>query len=111
VSAALAAFQQRISAGNRAKDVVLVADTGFGRRVDANASEGTGHGTAGPVFVVGDSAAGGLLGEQPSLTELDQGDLEFGTDFRSVHAMVLADVLRADPERALGASFRVLPLR
>ena len=111
VSAAVAAFQQRISAGNRAKDVVLLAYTEFGRRVAANANEGTDHGTAGPVFVVGDSVTGGFVGEQPSLTDLDQGDLKFGTDFRSVYATVLADVLRADPERALGASFPVLPLR
>jgi uncharacterized protein (DUF1501 family) len=111
VSAAISAFQQRISAGNRAQDVVLVAYTEFGRRVTANANEGTDHGTAGPVFVVGDSVTGGFVGEQPSLTDLDQGDLKFTTDFRSVYGSVLADVLRADPARALGGSFPLLPLR
>jgi uncharacterized protein (DUF1501 family) len=111
VSAAISAFQQRISAGDRAKDVVLLAYTEFGRRVTANANEGTDHGTAGPVFVVGDSVAGGFVGEQPSLTDLDQGDLRFTTDFRSVYATVLADVLGADPGRALGGAFPLLPLR
>jgi uncharacterized protein (DUF1501 family) len=111
VSSAIAAFQQRISAGKRANDVVLLAYTEFGRRVTANANEGTDHGTAGPVFVVGDSVSGGFVGEQPSLTDLDQGDLRFGTDFRSVYATVLADVLRADPARALGGEFPLLPLR
>ena len=32
----------------------------FGRRVAANASEGTDHGTAGPVFVAGAPVSGGF---------------------------------------------------
>jgi uncharacterized protein (DUF1501 family) len=111
VSDAITAFQQRISASDRAQDVVLMTYTEFGRRVMANANEGTDHGTAGPVFVVGDSVKGGFVGEQPSLTDLDQGDLKFTTDFRSVYATVLASVLGADPERTLGAGFPLLPLR
>ena len=111
VSDAITAFQQRMSASARAQDVVLVTYTEFGRRVTANANEGTDHGTAGPVFVVGDSVKGGFIGEQPSLTDLDQGDLKFTTDFRSVYATVLADVLRADPEQSLGAQFPLLSLR
>jgi uncharacterized protein (DUF1501 family) len=89
----------------------LVAYTEFGRRVAANANEGTDHGTAGPVFVVGDAVRGGFVGEQPSLTDLDQGDLRFGTDFRSVYASLLSQVLGADPARSLGAEFPVVPLR
>jgi uncharacterized protein (DUF1501 family) len=54
---------------------------------------------------------GGFVGDQPSLTDLDQGDLRFGTDFRSVYATMLADVLHADPEQSLGAEFPLLPLR
>jgi uncharacterized protein (DUF1501 family) len=111
VSDAVSAFQQRISAGPRARDVVLMAYTEFGRRVTANANEGTDHGTAGPVFVVGDSVHGGFVGEQPSLSDLDQGDLRFTTDFRSVYATVLGSVLTADPNRILGAEFPLLPLR
>ena len=111
VSDAVTAFQQRISTGKRAGDVVLVAYTEFGRRVTANANEGTDHGTAGPVFVAGESVTGGFVGEQPSLTDLDQGDLKFTTDFRSVYASVLTDVLRADPSRALGGEYPLLPLR
>lgn len=111
LSAAITAFQQRISSGSRARDVTLVAYTEFGRRVAANANEGTDHGTAGPVFVVGEGVRGGFVGEQPSLTDLDQGDLRFGTDFRSVYASVLTQVLAADPVRSLGAEFPLVPLR
>ena len=108
VSDAIGAFQQRISTGSRSKDVVLVAYTEFGRRVTANANQGTDHGTAGPVFVVGDAVNGGFVGEQPSLTDLDAGDLKFHTDFRSVYATVLERVLGADPASVLGGSFPTL---
>ena len=111
VSDAISAFQQRIAASPRAKDVTLVAYTEFGRRVTANANEGTDHGTAGPVFVVGESVHGGFVGEQPSLTDLNAGDLNYTTDFRSVYATVLADVLSADPHQILGADYPLLPLR
>ncbi|HEY3870316.1 MAG TPA: DUF1501 domain-containing protein [Actinocrinis sp.] len=111
VSAAVSAFQQRISTSPRAKDVTLVAYTEFGRRVNANANEGTDHGTAGPVFVVGESVRGGFVGDEPSLSDLNAGDLNFTTDFRSLYATVLADVLGADPHRILGADFPTLALR
>lgn len=108
VSDAIGAFQQRIAASARAKDVVLVAYSEFGRRVAANANDGTDHGTAGPVFVVGESVHGGFIGEQPSLTDLDNGDLKFHTDFRSVYATVLQRVLGAEPASVLGGSFPTL---
>ena len=108
VSDAIAAFQQRISASARAEDVTLVAYTEFGRRVVANANEGTDHGTAGPVLVVSAGLKGGFIGEQPSLTDLNDGDLNFGVDFRSVYATVLQRTLGADPEPILGGSFPTL---
>ncbi|MBS2965352.1 DUF1501 domain-containing protein [Actinocrinis puniceicyclus] len=108
VSDAIGAFQQRIGAGARGKDVVLVAYSEFGRRVAANANDGTDHGTAGPVFVVGESVRGGFVGEQPSLTDLDNGDLKFHTDFRSVYATVLDRVLGTDPASVLGGPFPAL---
>ncbi len=110
-SDAVSAFWQRISTTPRAAQVVLAAYTEFGRRVAANANEGTDHGTAGPMFVLGGGVRGGFLGEQPSLTDLDQGDLKYTTDFRSVYASLLDSVLGADPVRTLGAGHPVLPLR
>ena len=68
----------------------------------ANASQGTDHGTAGPMFVLGDRVRGGFFGEQPRLTDLDNGDLKFTTDFRDVYASVLEEVLGADAEMVLG---------
>ncbi len=68
------------------------------------------HGTAGPVFVLGPRVVGGLYGEQPSLTDLDHGDLRATMDFRAVFATVLASVLRADPARYIeGDRWSALP--
>ena len=76
----------------------------FGRRVKANASQGTDHGTAGPVFVAGQQVRGGYYGDQPSLTDLDNGDLKVTTDFRAVYAELLDKVLGADPQQILGSA-------
>ena len=73
----------------------------FGRRVAANGSDGTDHGTAGPMFVLGRGVGGGFYGAEPSLTDLDDGDLKATTDFRSVYATLLDRVLGADPARIL----------
>lgn len=105
VDAALVAFQNAISAGPHGKDVVTVVYTEFGRRVKANANQGTDHGTAGPVLVLGEPVNGGFYGEQPSLTDLDDGDLKFTTDFRSVYATVLERVLGTDSQQVLGGQF------
>ncbi|NUP52976.1 MAG: DUF1501 domain-containing protein, partial [Catenulispora sp.] len=103
VDQAVVDFQNAISSGPHGKNVVTVLYTEFGRRVKANANEGTDHGTAGPVLVLGEPVNGGFYGEQPSLTDLDNGDLKFTTDFRSVYATLLDKVLGADPVQVLGA--------
>lgn len=102
VDKAVVDFQNAIAGGPHGKDVVTVLYTEFGRRVHANANEGTDHGTAGPVLVLGEPVNGGFYGEQPSLTDLDDGDLKFSTDFRSVYATLLDQVLGADPAQILG---------
>jgi uncharacterized protein (DUF1501 family) len=73
----------------------------FGRRVVGNASQGTDHGSSGPVFVIGDKIKGGFYGDQPSLSKLVDGDLAVTTDFRSVYATILEKVLKTPPERIL----------
>ncbi|TCK22460.1 DUF1501 domain-containing protein [Pseudonocardia endophytica] len=92
------------------RQVVVMAYSEFGRRVVANANEGTDHGTAGPVLVAGNGVRGGFVGEQPSLTDLDDGDLKAGVDFRDVYATLLTGVLTSDPEPVLGPGRRELPL-
>lgn len=90
------------------RDVVLLAYSEFGRRVRANASQGTDHGTAGPVFIAGAPVNGGFYGEQPSLTDLDNGDLKYTTDFRDIYAEVLARTVGADPTPSVGTGRKSL---
>jgi uncharacterized protein (DUF1501 family) len=99
---AVSAFVARMGKTDRGRKVVVLVYSEFGRRVHANASDGTDHGTASNVFVLGPTVAGGrFVGEQPSLTDLDNGDLKSTMDFRDVYAAMLADVLGADPAQAL----------
>jgi uncharacterized protein (DUF1501 family) len=90
-----------VAAGPHGPDVVVTLYSEFGRRVAANASHGTDHGTSSNVFVLGNSVTGGLYGEQPSLTDLDQGDLKYNVDFRSVYATLLERTLRSDADNIL----------
>ena len=96
--------------GTPAGDQVLVlVFSEFGRRVEDNASIGTDHGTAGPMFLAGTPVKGGLYGKHPSLQELSDGDLIHTTDFRTVYATVIKTWFGIEPERILGASYTTLP--
>lgn len=70
VSQGISKFMSQMRATNRAKDVVVLVYSEFGRRVRGNASDGTDHGTSGPVFLLGERVKGGFYGEQPSLNNL-----------------------------------------
>ncbi|MFC0533240.1 DUF1501 domain-containing protein [Phytohabitans kaempferiae] len=96
---ALTAFVDRMAGTDVGQQVTVVVYSEFGRRVRANASDGTDHGTAGPVFILGAKVAGGFYGEQPNLRDLDEGDLKATVDFRQVFGTVIDSVLAADPSR------------
>lgn len=101
VSNSISRFVNQLKSTSRSKDVVIMIYSEFGRRVVGNASQGTDHGTSGPVFVIGDRIAGGFYGDQPSLSKLIDGDLAVTTDFRSIYATILEKVLKAPPEKIL----------
>ena len=104
------AFYDDLAAHGNAKRVLAMTFSEFGRRVTQNTSNGTDHGTAMPLFVVGGSVRGGVYGDHPSLTDLDNGDLKFHTDFRSVYATVLASWLGRDPSDVLSGTYATLPI-
>lgn len=101
VSGSITRFLSQLRASGRSSDVTVVVYSEFGRRVKANASQGTDHGTAGPVFVVGDRINGGMYGDQPSLNKLIDGDLAITTDFRDIYSSVLQNDLKSDPAQVL----------
>jgi uncharacterized protein (DUF1501 family) len=110
LSGALKAFLDDLAAARLADRVLVLCFSEFGRRAAENGSQGTDHGTAGPVFLAGPGVRAGLVGEAPKLLDLQDGDLKMSVDFRRVYATVLEDWLGLPGKPALGADFGKLPL-
>ncbi len=85
----LGAFRKRMIDSGQWDRVMVMTYSEFGRRAAENGSGGTDHGTAAPHFVMGGKVKGGLYGQQPSLTSLDNNDLRFTTDFRDLYVNAL----------------------
>jgi uncharacterized protein (DUF1501 family) len=102
VSDSLSRFMGQLKATTRTNDVTIVVYSEFGRRVAGNGSQGTDHGTSGPMFVVGNSVKGGFYGDQPSLKNLIKGDLAVTTDFRDVYATIIEKVLKSPVDPTIG---------
>ncbi len=110
VSESIVAFQADLKEQGHEGRVITMVFSEFGRRVKQNGSNGTDHGTAAPMFVIGSRVKPGIVGRHPSLADLDQGDLKFGIDFRSVYASLLSDWMTAPAEQILRGSYANLGL-
>jgi uncharacterized protein (DUF1501 family) len=110
LSGALGAFHADLDGSGLADRAAVLAFSEFGRRVAENASHGTDHGTAAPVFLMGGGVRGGLVGTTPSLTDLEDGDLKTHVDFRRVYAATLEHWLGLPSQAALGGAFEPLAL-
>lgn len=107
---ALTAFVADLKQQGNFDRVLLLTFSEFGRRVQENANGGTDHGAAAPMFALGGRVKPGLFGQYPSLADLDNGDLRFNTDFRSVYGTVLDQWLHAPSATVLGRTFPSLPI-
>jgi uncharacterized protein (DUF1501 family) len=109
---AVKAFVDDLKAQGNFSRVLLMTFSEFGRRVAENASGGTDHGAAAPMFLIGDKVKAGFLGAAPSLAPADlfQGDLKFTVDFRCVYAAVLQQWLKSKTEPVLGRKFEPLEI-
>ncbi len=110
VGDAVSAFTTDMAGQGQGERVLTVCFSEFGRRVAENASEGTDHGTAAPMFLAGERVKAGFTGPHPSLTDLDAGDLRFHTDFRQVYAAILEDWLGCPSGPVLGGAYRPVPV-
>jgi len=110
VGTSLAAFEADMAEAGQSDRVAVLVFSEFGRRLAENASLGTDHGAAAPVFMTGKLAKKGLIGAHPSMEakDLNDGDVMFHTDFRRIYADILAKHLGIDPAAILGPGFESL---
>jgi uncharacterized protein (DUF1501 family) len=105
VGGSLRAFHSDLKAQGNSGRVLTMVFSEFGRRVGENGSGGTDHGTAAPMFFVGDMIQPGVHGDLPSLSNLDDGDLKYAVDFRTVYGDILENWMGASSASVLGKDF------
>lgn len=103
LSQALTAFHRDLETRGIAERVLTFVFSEFGRRVAENGSKGTDHGAAAPVLLVGDRVRGGMHGTPPDLLALEEGDVAFSTDFRSLNTTLERDWMGLAPSTRLPA--------
>ena len=105
-SDAITAFTSDLKKNNRFDDVLMFTFSEFGRRVTQNASGGTDHGTANNIFLIsGGLKQKGIINPMPDLSDLQDGDLKYKIDFKSVYATVLDNWLGANSQTILGDKY------
>src|SRR5262249_13441120 len=110
VSEAMKAFYKDLAARGQKDRILMMTFSEFGRRAKENGSRGTDHGSAAPMFLVGGKVKAGVIGDHPSLTNLEMGNLKHHTDFRQVYAAILDQWLGVSSKDVLGEGFKPLAL-
>lgn len=115
LSQAVTAFQDDCEFLGTADRVLGMTFSEFGRRIASNASSGTDHGAAGPIFVFGNKVQGGILGNTPTLpgTITAEDNLPMQYDFRSVYSSILKDWFCVDStelDAVMLQQFQQLPI-
>ena len=103
---AIYSFYTELKKAQLLQNVTLVVFSEFGRRVKDNGN-GTDHGTAAPMFIIGGNNKGTIIGKNPNLADLDNGDLKHEVDFRSVYASLLQTKMNFDYTK-IGISNKVV---
>ena len=108
---AMKAFVEDLKQNGLLDDVLIMTFSEFGRRVAQNASNGTDHGTANNVFLIGGKLQKpGFYNAAPNLTNLDEGDLKYEIDFRNIYSTILDKWLEAPAAQVLEGNFKNLQL-
>jgi uncharacterized protein (DUF1501 family) len=97
LSQGLKAFHDDLKSSNILSNITTLVFSEFGRRVSPNNSNGTDHGKAAPVFIMGGKNRGKIIGDNPDLANLYGGDLNYKVDFRSIYATILKDKFKMHP--------------
>lgn len=106
LSDAVSSFQNDLVAQGTADRVVGMTFSDFGRRANSNASRGTDHGVAAPMFVFGTGIKRQMVGvvpdlnndlDPPTITPTNENqEIKMQVDFRRVYSDILRDWFGAD---------------
>ncbi len=97
----LGAFQRDLRSAGAGERVLTLVFSEFGRRAAENASRGTDHGAAAPVFLLGGPGRAGLRGSPPDLARLVDDDVGHTTDFRALYSAIERDWMGLEPSSAI----------
>ena len=109
VDSAVSAFHADLTAYGMADRVLVATWSEFGRRAQETGNAGTDHGTAAPMFLIGDTVKGGLYGETPSLAVGRDGNLKYGVDFRAVYQEILESHMKVDAREVISTRYERIP--
>lgn len=115
LSEALAAFMDDLQLLDVPEKVMGITFSEFGRRIKSNASGGTDHGAAAPMFYFGHAIKPGIVGSNPVIpaNATVNDNIAMQTDFRSVYASVLSNWFGLDAtsvQQILGGKYNILPI-
>ncbi len=105
VSDSITALFRDLAARGHRDRLLIMTFSEFGRRARENGSRGTDHGSGAPMILVGGRVKSGVVGEHPSLSNLDDGNLRHHTDFRQVYATILDQWLGVPSRQVLGQAY------
>jgi uncharacterized protein (DUF1501 family) len=115
LSDAIAAFQSDIVGLEIEDRVIGMTYSEFGRRIKSNASGGTDHGSAAPLFLFGKNVRGGVFGNNPSIpvSATVNDNIPYQYDFRTVYSTILQNwfcVTESAQTEILTKQYPILPL-
>ena len=109
VDSAVSAFHADLAAYGMADRVLVATWSEFGRRAQETGNAGTDHGTAAPMFLIGDTVKGGMYGEAPNLNVGRDGNLKYSVDFRQVYQEILESHMKVDSAEVMGKRYERIP--
>ena len=90
LSLALHNFYSDLENQGLADKVIIMTTSEFGRRPYQNGGDGTDHGSAAPMFVLGNTVNAGIIGNTPNLSNFDNNNnLLHEYDFRQIYSSIL----------------------
>ncbi|MEO5648238.1 MAG: DUF1501 domain-containing protein [Chitinophagaceae bacterium] len=111
LSDAIKAFHTDLVVMGKDQRVVGMTFSEFGRRIKSNASGGTDHGAAAPMFLFGSQITGGIIGTNPTIPSnpTTGANVPYQSDFRDIYTSLLKRWLCQDDLSITEIMLRTFP--